>query len=103
MVETHPLMLGLTHENNDPEPKSGGHKNGNGSSVEDIQIRWPEPLDEEAYYGLAGEIVKTIAPHTEADPAGLLLQLLTANSRTDCRTGGRAKVTKPILRFLRPE
>lgn len=40
--------------------------------------RWPDPPAAEAYHGLAGEIVRAIEPHTEADPAGLLLQLLTA-------------------------
>ena len=40
--------------------------------------RWPDPLGEKAYYGLAGEIVKAIEPHTEADPAALLFQFLTA-------------------------
>lgn len=39
---------------------------------------WPAPLAEAAYHGLAGEIVRLIEPHTEADPAALLLQLLTA-------------------------
>ena len=39
---------------------------------------WPKPLAEEAYHGLAGEIVRTIEPHTEADPAALLVQLLVA-------------------------
>jgi len=38
---------------------------------------WPE-MDDDAYYGLAGEITNTIKPHTEADPAGLLTQLLVA-------------------------
>jgi hypothetical protein len=38
--------------------------------------RWPEPLEREAFHGLAGEIVRAIEPHTEADPAALLLQLL---------------------------
>lgn len=37
---------------------------------------WPSPLGEAAYHGLAGEIVRTIAPHSEADDAALLLQLL---------------------------
>jgi hypothetical protein len=36
---------------------------------------WPE-LDQAAYHGLAGEIVLAIAPHTEADPVGILVQLL---------------------------
>jgi hypothetical protein len=31
----------------------------------------------DAYYGLAGEVVKTISPHSEADPVALLLQFLT--------------------------
>lgn len=37
--------------------------------------QWPEPLAEEALHGLAGEIVQAIEPHSEADPAALLLQL----------------------------
>jgi hypothetical protein len=37
---------------------------------------WPE-MDKAAYYGLAGDVVKTIDPHTEADPVAILLQLLT--------------------------
>lgn len=36
-------------------------------------ISWPQPLAEEALYGLTGDIVKTIEPHTEADPAALLI------------------------------
>lgn len=39
---------------------------------------WPAPLAEPAYHGLAGEIVRAIEPETEADPAALLFQLLTA-------------------------
>src|SRR6516165_5501211 len=34
---------------------------------------WPV-LDAVAYHGLAGEVVTTILPHTEADPVALLLQ-----------------------------
>jgi hypothetical protein len=40
------------------------------------RVPWPEPLAEEAFYGLAGDIVRTIAPETEGDPAALLIQLL---------------------------
>lgn len=36
---------------------------------------WPE-LDDEAFQGLAGRYVRMIEPHTEADPVGILLQLL---------------------------
>jgi hypothetical protein len=39
---------------------------------------WPQPLSEDAYHGLAGEIVRTIEPHTESDPAAILIQLFTA-------------------------
>lgn len=39
---------------------------------------WPEPLDEAAYHGVAGDIVRAIEPHTEADPAAVLVQLLAA-------------------------
>ncbi len=35
-------------------------------------------MDVRAYYGIAGEIVKTIEPHTEADPAALLIQIIVA-------------------------
>jgi len=38
---------------------------------------WPK-LNECAYYGVAGEIVHTIEPRTEADPAGILVQTLVA-------------------------
>ena len=35
-------------------------------------------FDEYALYGLAGEAVRTLAPHTEAQPEAILLQLLAA-------------------------
>ena len=42
-----------------------------------LEVRdWPNPLAEEAFYGLAGEIVRAIEPHTEADPAALLINFL---------------------------
>lgn len=39
---------------------------------------WPEPMAAEAFHGPAGELVRLIEPATEADPAGLLLQVLIA-------------------------
>jgi hypothetical protein len=39
---------------------------------------WPEPLADEAFHGVAGELVRLIEPHTEADPAALLVQFLVA-------------------------
>ena len=44
--------------------KAGGH---------DIDPPWPV-LDKLAFHGLAGEIVTTLMPQTESDPAALLLQ-----------------------------
>lgn len=43
-----------------------------------IATTWPQPLDEAAYYGLAGDVVRLIEPHTESDPAAILLQVLVA-------------------------
>lgn len=39
---------------------------------------YPEPPNPAAFYGLAGDYVRAIAPHTESDPVGLLAQFLTA-------------------------
>jgi hypothetical protein len=46
------------------------------SSTSLTSYPWPT-LSEEAYYGLAGDYVRTIAEHSEADPAALLAQFLT--------------------------
>jgi hypothetical protein len=40
------------------------------------ELPWPSPLAEEAYYGLAGVIVRAFAPASEADPVALLIQVL---------------------------
>jgi hypothetical protein len=37
---------------------------------------WPAPPKPEAFHGLAGDIVRTIAPHTEADDVAILGQFL---------------------------
>lgn len=42
----------------------------------DAAMTWPEPPDDAAFYGLVGEIVKEVAPDTEADPIALLVTLL---------------------------
>ena len=39
---------------------------------------WPAPPAPAVYHELLGEIVTTIAPHTEADPVAILTQLLVA-------------------------
>ena len=48
---------------------AGGDRGGNGNND------WPT-LGAAAYHGLAGEVVNTMAPQTEADPVALLLQFL---------------------------
>ena len=47
---------------------------------------WPAPLDQAAYHGLAGDIVTTIAPHTEADDVAILSQTLVAFGNVIGRT-----------------
>jgi hypothetical protein len=41
-----------------------------------VYREWPYPPDDQAYYGLAGQIVRAIDPHTEADSTALLVQIL---------------------------
>jgi hypothetical protein len=60
----------------------------NGSTASSISVpttahgpvdpQWPTQLQPEAFHGVAGELVETIDPHTEADPAALLVQFLIA-------------------------
>lgn len=47
------------------------------SSPSIIQTPWPT-LDPVALHGLAGEMVRTLEPHTESDPVALLLQFHVA-------------------------
>ena len=44
---------------------------------DDEYAPWPE-VDDAAYYGLPGDIVRTIEPHSEADPVALLAQILAS-------------------------
>lgn len=37
---------------------------------------WPEPIAMDGYHGLAGDLVRAIEPHTESDPAAILVQFL---------------------------
>ncbi len=49
---------------------------------------WPAPLNADAYHGLVGEIVRIIDPHSEADPAAVLFQFLTAFGSAVGRSAG---------------
>jgi len=42
------------------------------------KVPWPRQISEQAFYGLAGKIVRTIEPHSEADSVALLVNYLTA-------------------------
>jgi hypothetical protein len=41
---------------------------------------WPEPMRDEAFYGIAGEFVRIVTPHTEADKHALLANILSGVS-----------------------
>lgn len=45
------------------------------TSQSNNEDQWPT-IDEAAYHGLAGDFVRSLDPHTEADPAGILIQFL---------------------------
>lgn len=90
-------MTGFTEQefgptpNSDTNTKANGHaidhNNGHavgaspvagaaaGAGVALTTDPWPE-LGAAAYHGLAGEVVTTLSPQTEADPVALLLQYL---------------------------
>jgi hypothetical protein len=53
-------------------------KQGDVRPVSSPSSTWPRPLSDEAFHGLAGEIVREIEPHSEADPAWLLMAVLVA-------------------------
>jgi hypothetical protein len=61
----------------DTEPRRDGAPDVYLSGLEMPEPKWPE-LDEAALYGLPGEIVGAMEPHTEADPVALLGSLLCA-------------------------
>jgi len=39
-----------------------------------VMANWPEPPRSEAYYGVLGDYVRLLGPHTESDPMAILLQ-----------------------------
>jgi len=54
-----------------------GTPNGSGPSrTSKTEPPWPEPLGSAAYQGLAGEMIRSLEPHTESDPAALLFQFI---------------------------
>jgi hypothetical protein len=58
-------------------PEGFGRLGRFGRNREEDEAPWPT-LDPAALHGLAGDAVRLLEPHTEADPAGLLVCLLAA-------------------------
>jgi hypothetical protein len=58
-------------------PAEARQSDGHSSVIPDF---WPK-IDEAAYSGLVGDIVRTILPHTEADAVALLIQTLVMAGR----------------------
>lgn len=54
---------------------AGGRNAGGHATGSNTQMPWPE-LDEAAFYGLPGDVVRAVEPHSEADPAAVLMNLL---------------------------
>jgi hypothetical protein len=40
------------------------------------ETHWPAPVDPAAFHGLAGDFVRAVEPHSEADPVALLIQFM---------------------------
>ena len=59
-----------------PLPDAEKMTSASGSKAEPSHAPWPKPLAPEAYHGVTGEVVKAIAPHTEANPAAILVTFL---------------------------
>lgn len=67
-----------------PAPES--YKEAETAPAPRLEVEHPNSLDGAAMHGLAGEIVKAIEPHSEADPAALLMNLLTSFGNAIGRT-----------------
>jgi hypothetical protein len=64
-------------------PPAGGVEDGTAANDDETvrTVPWPT-LDSTALHGTAGQIVNLVAPHTEADPAAILVQLLAVFGAT---------------------
>lgn len=81
MTDTNPLEAALTaaESQNGADPKTSGEKRqeGHADPFPPLIATFPRALGENAYCGLAGEIVRAIEPYTEADPAAVIISVLT--------------------------
>ena len=62
----------------DPEAEAAIMAARPGTGRADRASDWPAPPDDAVYHGPLGEIVRAVAPHTEADPVGVLGTLLAS-------------------------
>ena len=82
--EVDPEVLRAFETGNEDAPQPEDKPNGNagdGEQPPESEPPAPDPwpvLHNAARYGLAGEIVDAIAPHSQADPAALLIQTLAS-------------------------
>lgn len=58
-------------------PRAAPHREEGAGLAAEQFAQWPE-LDPAALYGIAGDVVRTLDPHTESDPAAILVQTLVA-------------------------
>ena len=58
--------------------RSVGRYEAGAAAREPASTAWPEPLGAAAYYGPIGELVRLWEPHTEADPAAMLVTMLVS-------------------------
>ncbi len=72
LLEAAPSALSTVRPSTSEVGKDSGPRERNASR------RWPKPLEVEAFHGLAGEFVRVVEPHSEADPAALLVQFLVS-------------------------
>jgi hypothetical protein len=78
-----PTLADIEQRSHDPITQAGLHSQP--ETVSACQEPAPQPehsdqaiFEQYALYGLAGEAVRALAPHTEAQPEAILLQLLAA-------------------------
>jgi hypothetical protein len=78
LIENDAALLGdLAASNGTAEGETMIGRNADGLSECSVS-NWPDPLRPEAFHGAAGEFVRLIEPHSEADPAAMLIQFLVA-------------------------
>ena len=60
-----------------PEPEADDASSHDNETMDEPDaVPWPNPMEKEAFHGLAGDVVRMIAPHSEADEAALLMNFI---------------------------